>query len=188
MAKLDFSIQYGNFGIPKNWKDLNLKMVFNSNNQPQIDIEEFILVNQQILPIQNHLEFNTMLDGMDLDIVLSDEVNQPLFLGGYLDLTTLKWDSPVQCKAKFKASNSLDLLDDRFKATSFAYLVEKGSITANDYINVPTIVQKKFDGTEVAFASLGLFIITKTILESYKDSSAKVIKSAKILISGRRTK
>jgi hypothetical protein len=184
VAKLDFSIQYGNFGIPKNWKDLNLKMVFNSNNQPQIDIEEFILVNQQILPVQNHLEFNTMLDGMDLDIVMSDEVNQPLFLGGYLDLTTLKWDSPVQCRAKFKASNSLDLLDDRFKATSFAYLVEKGNITENDFINVPTMVQKKFDGTEVAFASLGLFIITKTILETYKDSSAKVLKASKILISG----
>jgi hypothetical protein len=184
---LIFTLQAGNIIAPKNWQDIKLKMTFNDNNQPQIEADEITFVNEQVAVIQNQLDTAGIYSGLDFNIGLVNSTQQ-LYLGGYLDLTTLRWDSPVQCKAKFLQSDSLQLLDDKFRGCSFAYLQSLGKITPSDYIDVPVIIQKKFDGTEVAVSSFILFMITKTILEiNAKDAPESVLKLSKIAISGINT-
>lgn len=179
-----FTLQAGNIIAPKNWQDIKLKMTFNDNNQPQIEADEITFVNEQVAVIQNQLETAGIYSGVDFNITLADGINQPLSLGGFLDLTTLKWDSPVQCKAKFLQSDSLELLDNKFRGCSLAYLASLGKISANDYVDVPVMIQKKFDGTEVAISSFILFVISKTIFETYKQSAENLSFAAAALVPG----
>jgi hypothetical protein len=180
---LIFVLQAGNIIAPKNWQDIKLKMTFNDNNQPQIEADEITFVNEQVAVIQNQLDTAGIYSGLDFNIGLVNSTTQ-LSLGGYLDLTTLKWDSPVQCKAKFLQSDSLQLLDDKFRGCSFAYLQSLGEITPSDYVDVPVIIQKKFDGTEVAMSSFMLFIIGKTINETFKDTADQLAEAVAGIVPG----
>lgn len=181
---------------PKEGLDIRIKMLWNDNMQPVVELDETTFVNEHIEIMQNHLDKVGVYLGLDFTMQVSDENTNYLF-PGFVDMTNCEFLSPVQWKAPISYLYDLETWNKRFEAISYGYLaLEKGMFGQSDYTEVPVIVRKKFDTLEVLFATFGLYIIYKEVREHIKDdykdiaetiasgfsSPAQVVKSITFII------
>lgn len=186
MANMKFSLGGQSIDAVKNWMDMRFKMQFDDNVQPWIELDEFIFVNEQVIIIDNHINDIGIFEGLPLVISLEEGVEKYTF-NLLVDLTTLKIDSPVQYRAKVKLANGMNQADERMKAVSYGYLEDQQVIGKGDYVNVPVVIKEKFDTLENLVIALTLFVIIKTVNETYKDTAEKLMKAAKIPFSAGAT-
>jgi hypothetical protein len=108
------------------------------------------------------------------------------FFGCLLDLTDMTVTEITNARGQvidreyevaIKPDDGLDLIDSKLKSISLGYLAdldngERGFIDREHYTDVPVIIRKKFDGSEVAMASLAVLVVYN-ILQQNKYEKLK---------------
>lgn len=186
---ISFKLDGNEVNPPKNWLDIEIKAAFGDELQPQIENDEFTFVNENALFIRNWILEKSIFQGIPFTITYkTSEVERLLEYNCILDLTEMVIVSPVEISVKIKPDEGLDLFDKRVEGISFGYLAaldrgEKGFIDREHYTDVGIVIRKKFDGVEVAMASISIYLLSKEIAELAEKNGISTIKKIKALIT-----
>lgn len=174
---------------PSNWEDIKIPSTLVSGESfNQLEVDEFSFVNENAQYIINFVEENSPFQGIGFVMKLKAETIGEVELGCVLDCTTLQIENEVEVKIKIKPDEGLDLLSTRSEAITYGVLAdldngEPGFIDKEHYTDVPVIIRKKFDGVEVAFSSLVIFLMAQQVMEYAEKTKEKIINSVKVLTS-----
>lgn len=179
MDKFTFILNGVVVNSPVEWSDIEVNCIFNTQLQPNINIDEFTFVGKSISVIDEWISTKGLLEGCPFTINY-DTYN---LFEGCLDFVSGFIKMPYKYKIKIKQTNALNQVDERLKALTYGYVASKGNISKKDYTKVPVIIKKKFDSTEVALISLSIYIISKDIYESLSKDKEFIASKLKIIIS-----
>ena len=172
---------------PKNWQEISVSCAFDEQVQPVIITDEFIFVNEDAKRI-NEWFTSRPFEGMPFTIQFNNGL-QTYTKTGCLDFAEYEIVSEIEIKCKIKLDDGLDLVDEQLRAVSFGYLAREGGILSqSDYIGVPTVIRKKFDGLEVAMASLTLYFIYQDLKNGEKTLKEGIIKKIKVVLDAPASK
>lgn len=175
---------------PANWQSLQFSSTFDDNAQPVIITDEFTFVNEGAKLISEWFA-KYPFQGMPFTIQLFN--GQAYTKTGCIDFNDYEIvksgvkngvEYIVEVKCKIKLDDNLDLLDEQLRAVSYGYLAREGGvISQSDYTDVPVVVRRKFDGVEVAMASLSIYLITKELYEGLDKLKEKWIENVVVVLS-----
>ena len=164
---------------PVEWSDIEVNCIFDTNLQPNINIDEFTFVGKSLRIIDEWINAKSMLEGCPF-VINYDTYN---LFDGCLDFVGGFVKMPYKYKIKVKQTNGINQVDERLKSLTYGYVASQGNISKNDYVKVPVIIKKKFDATEVALISISLYVVTKEVHETFSKDKEFVAKNIKIIIS-----
>ena len=168
---------------PKEWRDIEIMATFESNIQPNINIDSFTFTNNAKKLIEQWIEIATIFEGMPFTIIYSDKQGTVSY-DGFLDFVSgYEILNPMEVRCKIKQAQGLNILDERLKALSYGYLAEIGEISKNDYIKVPVVVKKKFDLVEFTLVSFAIYSITQQLIDTTVKTAEKIINLIRIIAS-----
>ena len=78
-------------------------------------------------------------------------------------------EQPNEVNVKFKKNDSIQYFSDKITGVSFGSLLEDGTITKNDFTNVTTVVQKRFDFVEFSVMILSIYLLQKQLSDTVKE-------------------
>ncbi|MDX2369415.1 MAG: hypothetical protein QNK36_13610, partial [Colwellia sp.] len=181
MVEFKFILDGEEINAPINWQSLQILATFdNSSVSANISTEEFEFVNSAADKIKTYilggltLATKGIFEGIPFQIFSDDGVNDVNVFDGYLDFNTYEQISPVRVKCSVKKTNGLNGFEDRSQANSFGYLEDIGVITNADYTNVYIITEKLSIESDVAIASLALFMLLLQIYKAGTDISKNI--------------
>ena len=197
-SKYTIEFQLGNASTepPANWMDIRFNAAFGAEMQPELDNTSFRFVGKNAQVIYDHLQIYGPLVGLKFEIVVTS-LGQAYYYNCVLDLTDM---SCTEIKDAFgrvidreyevaiKPDEGLDLLDAKLKSISLGYLTklannEKGHIDQSHYTDVPVIIRKKFDATEVAMASLAILVVENILLQNKFEKLKNDYQAIKAILS-----
>ncbi len=156
------------------WGDISIKLNYDGQIQPQIEIDAFDFVNNSAQQIIKHIDGGLngtttgIFEGLPLKIDLPKVGN---IFDGYIDLTDdfeVLHNSKVRAKLKTVNINNIK---DLLSGVTCEYLTQKGYITKKDYQTHLEVVEKELD-----LVTLGQLIITIYLLKKELKTLAKEIK------------
>lgn len=197
-SKYTIEFQLGNASTepPANWMDIRFNAAFGAEMQPELDNTSFRFVGKNAQVIYDHLQIYGPLVGIKFEIVVSS-LGQAYYYNCVLDLTDM---SCTEIKDAFgrvidreyevaiKPDEGLDLLDAKLKSISLGYLAQlekgdKGKIDQSHYTDVPVIIRKKFDATEVAMASLAILVVENILVQNKFEKLKNDYQAIKAILS-----
>lgn len=170
--------QYLLNGIPQNaplsWEDVTIEAEYpNDSVQPSLTITSFDFNLEARKAVNKWITDGTssgvgIFEGMPLDLNLFN--NNPLTrnFNAFIDFTNDYRDFPDDGEVTISIikKDGLDNLFAQMSGTTYGYLAAIGVFTVGDYINVPYVVEKKFNLFELLMASVVLFLMVKELAES----------------------
>lgn len=186
----------GNEVYPTNWQNIQISCTFEDNAQPVLITDEFTFVNEGAKLISEWFS-KYPFQGMPFTIQLYNGIDSYTKTGciDFSDYTIEKSgilrgvEYVTEVKCKIKLDDNIDLLDDQLRALSYGYLAREGGvITQSDYIDIPVVVRRKFDGVEVAMASLSIYLISKELYEGAEKFKTLWIKKVVAVITNPTSK
>lgn len=152
---------------PTNWRDIKINSTFDDSIQPTISGTDFRFVNETALLIKRwaNLDPNypfpqSVLSGIPFTMqIYSDQLGKYLNYEGLLDTTTLEIVNETEITVGIKPFDGLDLIDEMLQSITYGLLAERQFIAQSDYVEVPVMIRKKFDGLETTLVSLALYMI-----------------------------
>ena len=161
---------------PVEWQDIEFNAQFNDfATQPSLDISELTFVNEAYYYIVAHIDKGLIFTPIQLQIEVGTFVfNAILDLSdGYKDI------HPNKLTASVKDLNGINLLSQRLEGLTFGLLEDRGVFNDDDFVEIPIIIVKQFDTTDVALLSIASYILIKDLLEFAEKSSEKAGTAAK---------
>lgn len=117
-----------------------------------------------------------IFEGMNLDYRLYNQNGTGKVFNSLIDFTDDLKDFPDdgELSLSIRDRDGLDGFFDQLSGTTFGYLESIGVFSNADYIDVPYVVEKKFNMFEILMASIILFIMTKELAESIKNTAQAI--------------
>lgn len=171
------------------WQDTTIEAKYPDDSvQPNLTITEFNFNLESRKRINEWIAKGTsggvgIFEGMPFDLNLFN--NNPLtenfkafldFTNGYNDNS----DDGVVTVSIIK-DESIQHFFDRLSGTTCGYLEEIGVFTDSDYIDVPYVVEKKFNFLELITSSIVLYIMTQALIDAIKETGSNVGKLSSAL-------
>ena len=153
---------------PVEWQDIEFTAQFNDFAAvPSLDISQLTFVNEAYYYIVAHIDKGLIFTPIQLRI----EINTFIF-SAVLDLSDgYKQIYPNKLQASIKDLNGINLLSERLEGITYGLLLDEQIINDEDYTEVPIIVVKQFDATDVAMLSIASYILIKDLQEFIKESA-----------------
>ena len=178
MGSLNVKFYLNGFPVnPVNWRDVKIDCIYDDEAQPTLANDEYTFVNEDAQLIMDWVA-SKPFEGMPFILQVYDGVNGLLTINGCLDFTEMyEVRNESEVKVKIKPDNNIGLTDERLEALSYGYLARDpgGIIGKDDYVDVPVIVKRKFDGLETAFAAMALYFMGVQVADFSKNLKAKII-------------
>ena len=185
--------------VPVGWEDMELAASFGEiSGQPSINADRFTFQNDAAQRIIDRRKSGLtgglgVFEGLAASMVIKDEgLNQVVF-NGYLNLSDnyeeiepqfKDDDNPVQVRCKFVDLNALDAFETVISGISFSYLEDQGVFSANDYVNLPFIIEVGFNPLEIASTALSIYTLEQAIEDAIARVAAAIATVAAIAVSG----
>ncbi len=184
--------------VPVGWENLEISASFGAiSGQPSVDIDRFTFQNDAAKTLINYRKAGLtggpgVFEGVPARMTLQDQgLNQVVF-SGYLDLSDnyeeiepqfKGGDDAVQVLCKFVDLNALNSFESVISGISFAYLEEQGVFTANDYINLPFIIEAGFNPLEIASTAISIYMLEQAIEDAIARVAAAITAVAGVAAS-----
>ncbi|HEY1044948.1 MAG TPA: hypothetical protein VGF79_00820 [Bacteroidia bacterium] len=174
---------------PTNWMNIDIIAAYEDSIQPQIEIDSFRFVNETALLIKRWINYDqsrsngpSIFDGIPFTMqIYSDQLQKYINYDGILDTTEIEFINETELTIKIKPYDGLEYIDQMLQSITYGLLAQKKFITENDYIEVPVIIRKKFDGLETTLVSVSLFLIYDTTHNWIKENKESIVKTFKAL-------
>jgi len=164
---------------PLEWEDINIVADYeNDSVQPSLAIEEFSF------PLESRDAINKWIsdglsngvgifEGMPFQLTLFNNQQVEEDFKAFLDFTNGYRDFPEDGKVEVSVikDDSLDNFFEQVEGITYGYLESIGVITSADYVQVPYLVEKKFNMFEILTSSVVLFLMTKELAEGVEKLS-----------------
>jgi len=177
---------------PIDWSDVTIEAEYeNDSVQPNLTISEFNFNLESRKAINEWIANGTtsgvgIFEGMpfELDIFNNNGVAKTFkafidFTESYNDLTD---DGEVL--VSIMKDGDIENFFDKLNGTTCGYLEEIGVFTSADYINVPYVVEKKFNLFEILLTSIVLYLMVKELAESIRNTSESIATASGIFSAG----
>lgn len=182
--KLGFKMDGAKCNPPRNWKELQVELNFDSASPDAVVSTtnfEFVEDNADYINarLQSGLQGGVgIYEGIPFQIEVCD--NNLVALNGCLN--TASSDAEYTCdivSVPVKESGRIDFLNDRADSFTFAYLasssyVGAGSITLNDYKQIPYVVSSIPDYTQAMLVGMSVYVLAKEALEVVKEITGMI--------------
>lgn len=173
MADVRHFINGNDFGLPRNYQDLEITVDWLGNKDAgAINVSDLAFVLEANEYLQQRIRSGLtggvgVFEGEPYTIEVGD-IDDPQFtFNGYLDFTeemTVLGGQEIICSLKKRQGE--DWLNDVADGFSFNYLRDQGVIVPGDYIRVPYVINYVPDGAEIVLISISLFMMTKELIEN----------------------
>jgi len=175
---------------PLEWEDVKITAEYeNDTIQPSLSTDSFVfnldarqVVNQWI---SDGLTGGVgIFEGMPFDLVLFNQNATQKKFESFLDFTNDYRDFPDDGEVSVSLidKNGLDGFFQQLTGTTFGYLEEIGVFTESDYINVPYVVEKKFNLFEILMSSIVLYLMVKELAESVARTADAVSDAVTLIL------
>lgn len=164
---INFRLKGNDVKPPLEWASANINAAFDTEVQPNIDIDNVTFVNEGANEIRQHIQNGNIFEGIPLDIELRNNNDILEVFNGYLDLTEdFEEISPVKVRSKIKTKSGIQNLENDINSLTFGLLEDKGVLTSSHYTRIPYLVEKQIYTSELIITSVSLYILTKEIAEN----------------------
>ena len=195
---ITFQIDKQERGDPTNWESVEILATFdNRNNQANITTTNLEFVNEAAQYIADSFRSGLSgglgaFEGPDLDIFAVDKDGFFQAFQGFIDFTKdykesnfIKQDKtkPLKTSVGIKKLNGLNTLNDIMEGVTFGLMEKEGVLTSSDWVNLPWVVQKKFDALEFAVLNITIFITVKEAVEQVQRLADDIKDFAALLAS-----
>jgi len=151
--------------------------------QPNITTDEFTFVLDDFIAINAWIEeartkqLKGIFEGPCFDIVAEDKrINEDFqAFKGYLDLVELmRIEFPGKLTTKIKETDGLNSFGERARGLTYQVLLADGNITDADFIDLPTVAERKVQFIEIALTTIAIFLMIKELAEAVKDLAKNI--------------
>lgn len=158
---------------PVNWDGVSIELNFDPERPEgvrQIDVTDFEFVGESA-QIINDIRLKGLTTGVGIfegipfriEVTRNGVVEIPF--NGYLDASDGSLFSTNRITLKAVSSSSIDALNDKFDSFTFRHLFEDvGSITTNDFVSVPYILNSVPNYLEAVTATIGVYVMVREII------------------------
>lgn len=158
---------------PVDWFDISVKASFeNGNVQANVTSEQLEFIFDAYTKIKDHVANGMnggvgIFEGIDLQIDASSTLGSINTFKGFVDLqdNMVIDDENGSVLANIKRYDGSNTLADQLEGLDYAYLVSKGAITPNDYIDVPYVVVKINASFESLVMAVMVYLLAKQTAE-----------------------
>ncbi len=160
---------------PREFEELQIEATFdNDNTQANINFSSISLVNEANEIVKNWFQSNIgMTEGMPVQFTISDSSTYTP-LDGYLNWSTYKVKSPIECEIGVIKSQALNGFFDRAQGITMLLLQnlpinQTGAMPANLGVNIPYLVKnRKTDLEKLHLISVAFITIKMGVDEIFK--------------------
>ena len=164
VTKLNFYLADKKVNPPKNWQEFGIELNRTPDNIGQavtLTDFEFVLENADI--INQWIKDNLIFEGVPLRIEIERLGVTERVFNGYLDLKQTSKFSKDRIEVKAIERDSIDFVNDKADAFTFAYLKDKGIINSSDFDSIPYILNSVPNYTESALSILAVYVMVREI-------------------------
>lgn len=153
---------------PSNWKETSIELNFdkgNPNYKGKLNVTDYTFVREGADVVTKHINDGLINDvgafeGIPLEIEVIRDGTLEVPFKGYIDLTQSGSLSKDFNNVKIIEQDGIDSLNDRASSFTFAHLFyEVGSITKNDFVSVPYVLNSIPNYLDSAIASLSVYVV-----------------------------
>ena len=173
---------------PKEWQGLKILAAFGTNsNQPEIESDRLTLVKDAAKLVIDDVAAGNIFEGLDAKLEYTQRNNTIAIFDGFIDTsedyeeldpTFGGTDRPNQVNVKFRGKDTIKNFQDQIEGVTYGYLYDQGDIQNTDFVNIPTVIVKKSNFTDVAVAVVMTYILIKQLQDTISeiaDATAKLI-------------
>lgn len=176
MAEITHLINGKNFGVPRNWEQLEITIDWlNKKDSGSVNVTDL----EFVLEANDYLQ-KRILDGLDggfgvfegepYQIIVGNILNPEYRFEGYLDFTDdLLSIGGQEIVCSLKKKKGEDWLNDKADGFSFASLYDEGIITDSDFVKVPYVINYVPDGMQLIMLAMSIYMITKELIENIES-------------------
>lgn len=164
VTKLNFYLADTKVNPPKNWQEFGIELNYTSENinqQVTLTDFEFVLENADI--INKWVRDNFIFEGVPLRIEVERLGVVEKVFNGYLDLKQTSKFSKDRIETKAIAKDSIDWINDKADAFTFAFLKDKGYISESDFDSMPYILNSVPNYMQSATSILAVYVMVREI-------------------------
>lgn len=176
------------FGPPTNWMDFEIEGTFAQENddelipenQPNLSVDRLEFSGRAATYISNRFRGGlnggkSAFDGPSISWVIADGSGAYTAFDGYIDYTDNYLESqfkgenrtlPNKVTVKIVDDFGLNALLQKVNGITTALLYDKNVFSSSDWTDIPFVVAKKFDYTELLLLQLGVTILLKELYET----------------------
>ena len=175
---------------PPNWMDIGVLATFDNEAQANLTLEDFRFVLDSYTRLVDHINGGLagspgIFEPLDFKIETYSNLGTYLaFQGGINVAEARRNDTEGWVDAPVSKDMSLNTLEERLQGLTYGLLVERGTITAADYTDVPYVVAKVDTSMEGIVMGITLFLITKQLIDSIKETAQAISDVAAHLAGG----
>lgn len=159
--------------------------------QPQLTVDSYIFNLQARKDVLAWVDAGTsggvgIFEAMNLDYRLFNQDSIQKVFHSLIDFTNDFKDFPDdgELSLSIMDRDGLTGFFNQLTGTTYGYLEEIGVFTQADYIDVPYVVEKKFNAFEILMSSVVVFLMTLELAKSIKDAALTVAISSGIIAAG----
>lgn len=180
------------YNAPLKWEDVTIEAEYPDDSiQPSLTIKEFEFNLEARKIINKWITDGTgsgvgIFEGMPFDLNLFN--NNPLTKNfkAFIDFRENFNDMPDDGVLSVSIMKDTDLKSffDNLSGTTCGYLEEIGVFKDTDYINIPYVVEKKFNLFEILMTSIVLYLMVKELAVQIKNTADAIATAAGIFSAG----
>ena len=186
---IDFEINGGEVSVPLGWQDISVLATWdNGNTQANITTSEVELTMDAARAVRKHVSDGMLggvgiFEGLPCRLNVSNGYGSAAVFDGYANLTNNYKDAERRDRVfvTLEKKNGLNSLNQRLEALSYGYLESLGVYTDSDYMTVLYVVEKMDNGLEIVVAAITLFMMTKELVESTKETVTQIVDVASLI-------
>lgn len=170
-TKTNFYFDGSLINPPKNWQELELELNFDKDRQltaPQVSVNEWELVRENAGKVEAWVNDGLttgpgIFEGVPfrIEIDRNGVIEKPF--DGYLDITEASALSCNRATVPAKERAKIDWLNDVADGFTFEYLESIGVITAQDYKQVPYVINSVPSYKDAAISLLGAYVMSQEL-------------------------
>lgn len=203
ITRVSFILDGKQITPPRNWRDVKVLATFDNNtNQATVTTDrwEFVNSNEERVAALLAARFRSGLtggpgafEGPEFKINVSDDQGATNVFDGLLNFVRdyeernfkdPNFENPTECLASAEMIDSLNGVDDLISGTTVALMESEGVFKDSDYTGVDWVIEKPFDFYEVAILSIGVFSVSKEVIDALSRLGDDISIPAGIAASG----
>ena len=182
LDRATFRLDGTEIAAPREWEGMAIKATFdNDGNEANISTDAFNFVADAADFLHAHRLGGLtggpgIFEGPCFDIFISNKTTTYKAFEGFVSMTGdytergfkgPNFTNPTDVLAKLGKLNDINSLEQRIEGIDVQYLKSEGVYTDEDYVDVPWIIEAKFDPIQFITTGLVVYAITKETIEAF---------------------
>ena len=181
LDRVTFRLDGTEIAAPREWEGMAIKATFdNDGNEANISTDQFTFVSDAADTLHAHRIGGLtggpgIFEGPCFDIFINNQSSTFKAFEGFVSMTGdytergfkgANFTNPTEVVARLGKLNDINSLQKRIEGIDVQYLKSEGVYTDADYIDVPWIIEAKFDPVQFITTGVVVYAITKETIEA----------------------